>query len=119
MATDWVFSSYTLPAGDSPSRGNSGDWNDEEKLIEHEPLNADVSILTSWGFKSRNRTISGICNMATRDQMRAFHRNAVVDTLTDPEGRSIEARIVAANFQTLIPTGRYRYTIEFKERAPA
>ena len=116
MATDWVFSTLTLPAGDSPTRGNSGDWNDEEKLIEHDPLNADVTILTSWGFRSRTRSISGICNLATRDSLRTFHRNKTVDTLTDPEGRSITARIVSANFQTLIPTGRYRYTIEFMER---
>ncbi len=117
MATDWVFSTYTLPAGDSPTRGNSGEWNDEEKLIEHDPLNADVTILTSWGFRSRTRSISGICSQATRDAMRTFHRNKTVDTLTDPEGRSVEARIVRANFHTLIPTGRYRYTIEFMERA--
>ncbi len=117
MATDWVFSTYTLPAGDSPTRGNSGEWNDEEKLIEHDPLNADVTILTSWGFRSRTRIISGICNQTTRDAMRSFHRNKTVDTLTDPEGRGVEARITAATFQTIIPTGRYRYTIEFKERA--
>ncbi len=117
MAIGWTFSTYTFPAGDSPTRGQSGDWNDEEKLIEHDPLNADVTILTSWGFRSRNRTISGVCSMATRDAMRTFHRNKTVDTLTDPEGRTVEARIIRANFQTLIPTGRYRYTIEFKERA--
>ena len=117
MAQNWVFSTYTFPAGDSPGRGQSDDWNDEEKLIEHDPLNADVTILTSWGFRSRTRTISGICNQTTRDAMRSFHRNKTVDTLTDPEGRSITARIVNTSFVTIIPTGRYRYTIEFKERA--
>ncbi len=116
MAQNWVFSTYTFPTADSPGRGQSDEWNDEEKLIEHEPLNADVTVLTSWGFKSRRRTISGICGQATRDQMRTFHRNATVDALTDPEGRSITARIVRAEFSTIIPTGRYRYTIEFKER---
>ena len=116
MAQNWVFSTYTFPVADSPGRGQSGDWNDEEKLIEHEPLNADVTVLTSWGFKSRDRAISGICGQATRDQMRAFHRNRTVDTLTDPEGRSVTARIVDTSFATIIPTGRYRYTITFKER---
>lgn len=116
MAQNWVFSTYTFPTADSPSRGQSGDWNDEEKLIEHDPLNADVTTLTSWGFKSRNRAISGVCGLTTRDQMRAFHRASTVATLTDPEGRSITARIVRTNFKTIIPTGRYRYTIEFLER---
>lgn len=116
MAQNWVFSTYTFPTADSPGRGQSDEWNDEEKLIEHEPLNADVTILTSWGFKSRRRAISGICGQTTRDQMRTFHRNATVDTLTDPEGRSLTARIVSAEFSTIIPTGRYRYTITFMER---
>ncbi len=117
MAIGWTFSTYPFPTADSPTRGQSGDWNDEEKLIEHDPLNADVTILASWGFRSRTRSISGICGQATRDAMRTFHRNRTVGTLTDPEGRTVEARIVSAGFNTLIPTGRYRYTIEFKERA--
>ncbi len=117
MAVGWTFSTYPFPTADSPARGQSGEWNDTEKLIEHEPLNADVTILASWGFKSRTRSISGICGQATRDAMRTFHRNRTVGTLTDPEGRTVEARIVGAQFNTLIPTGRYRYTIEFKERA--
>ncbi len=117
MAIVWAFSTYTFPTADSPGRGQSGEWNDTEKLIEQEPLNADVTILASWGFRSRTRSISGICGQATRDAMRTFHRNGTRGTLTDPEGRTVEARIVAANFNTLIPTGRYRYTIEFKERA--
>ncbi len=117
MAIGWTFSTYPLPTADSPARGQSGEWNDEEKLIEHEPLNADVTILASWGFRSRSRTISGICGQATRDAMRAFHRNRTVADLTDPEGRTVQARITKTGFNTLIPTGRYRYTIEFKERA--
>ena len=117
MAVNWVFSTYTFPTADSPLRGQSGEWNDDEKLIEHDPLNADVTILTSWGFRSRTRSINGICGQATRDAMRAFYRNGTVDTLTDPEGRTVQARIVKTQFNTLIPTGRYKYTIEFKERS--
>ncbi len=116
MAQNWVFSTYTFPTADSPVRGQSGDWNDEEKLVQHDPLNADVTVLTSWGFKSRRRTIRGICQLATRDQMRTFHRAGTVATLTDPEGRAFNARIISAEFQTIIPTGRYNYTIEFMER---
>ncbi len=117
MATDWVFSTYTHPTADSPGRGQSGEWNDEEKLIEHDPLMADVTVLASWGFRSRSRTISGICSQATRDAMRTFHRNRTIGTLTDPEGRTVEARITSAGFHTIIPTGKYRYVIEFMERA--
>ena len=117
MEIGWTFSTYTFPTADSPARGLSGEWNDEEKLIEHAPLNADVTILASWGFRSRSRSINGICGSATRDAMRTFHRDGTVGTLTDPEGRTIQARIVKTQFNTLIPTGRYRYTIEFKERS--
>lgn len=117
MAIGWTFATYTFPAADSPARGQSGDWNDEEKLIEHDPLNADVTILASWGFRSRTRSINGVCGPTTRDAMRTFQRNGTVGTLIDPEGRQVEARIVSAQFNTLIPTGRYRYAIEFKERS--
>ncbi len=117
MPATWVFSTYTFPTADSPGRGQSGEWNDEEKLVEHDPLNAAVTILTGWGFRSRRRVIGGICGQTTRDQMRAFQRNATVAALTDPEGRGVTARIVRAEFQTIIPTGRYKYTIEFMERA--
>ncbi len=117
MAQNWVFSTYTFPTADSPGRGQSDEWNDEEKLVEHDPLNANVTILTSWGFRSRRRPISGVCGQMTRDQMRTFHRAGTVAALTDSEGRSITARIVRTDFQTIIPTGRYRYTIEFMERA--
>lgn len=113
----WSFSTFTFPDEDSPGRGQSGEWNDEEKLIEQEPLNANVTVLTSWGFKSRRRTISGVCQQTMRDQMRTFQRNGTVGSLIDPEGRDMTARIVSAQFSTIIPTGRYNYTIEFLERA--
>ncbi len=123
LAVNWTFSTYTFPRGDVPAKGGSGDWDDTEKLVEHDPLNANVTILTSWGFKSRRRTITGTCGELTRDQMRTFQRNATVAALVDSEARSVTCRIVSAKFTTMIPTagvvgrrGRYEYTIEFMER---
>lgn len=123
MANQWSFATWTFPYEDSPARGESGDWNDDEKLIEHDPLMADVTVLTSWGFRSRRRVITGSCGDDTRDAIRTLHRNRTTGTLTDAEGRAVEARIVRADFSTVLPTaavagkrGRYRYTIEFIER---
>lgn len=123
LAVNWTFSTYTFPRGDVPAKAGSGEWNDEEKLVEHEPLNANVTILTSWGFKSRRRTITGTCGELTRNEMRIFHRNGTTALLVDSEGRSVNCRIVSARFSTMIPTagtagrrGRYEYQIEFLER---
>lgn len=123
LAVNWTFSTYTFPRGDVPSKGGSDDWNDEEKLVEQDLLNCDTTILTSWGFKSRRRTITGTCGELTRDQMRTFHRNGIVAALSDSEGRSVTCRIVSAKFTTMIPTGgvagrrgRYEYQIEFIAR---
>lgn len=116
MAIQWSFASLTFPVADSPVRGSGGDWNFEEKLIEQEPLMADVTILTSWGMRSPRRVISGTCGQNTRDSIRTLHRNGTVGTLSDSEGRQITARIVRADFTTILPTDRYDYTIEFVER---
>lgn len=116
MPSQWSFATYTFPFADSPSRGGGDEWNEKEKLIEHDPLNASVTILTSWGFKSRRRTISGTCGAATRNQIRTFWRNATEGALVDSEDRSINARIVEAQFTTIIPNLRYNYSIEFLER---
>src|SRR3990172_10748758 len=99
----WSFDGYDIPYADSPVRGSSGDWNEEEKLIEHDPLNANLTILTSWGFKSRRRSVQGTCGQLTRDTMLTKGRNRVTATLTDGEGRSISARIIRADFTTLLP----------------
>lgn len=112
----WSFSTYTFPIEDSPTRGGGGEWNEDEKLVEHEPLNADVTILTSWGFKSRRRTITGTCGPTTRDQMRTFWRNRTEGDLLDSENRTVTARIIRAEFTSLIPNVRYTYSIEFLER---
>lgn len=124
----WSFSDFTFPFEDSPSRGGSDDWSFEEKLIEHEPLAASVTILTSWGFRSRRRTISGTCSATTRDTLQDKQINGVVGALVDSEGRSNTARIVSARFVTFLPKtgvldcegnpadGRYRYSLEFLER---
>lgn len=112
----WSFDTYEFPIADSPMRGGSDDVNVEEKLVYHELLQANVTIVTSWGFSSGRRTITGVCGQATRDQMRTFHQNGTVGTLRDGEDRSITARIIVANFVTIIPGLRYRYTLEFIQR---
>lgn len=123
VAHQWSFGSYHFPFEDSPVSGSSGDWDDEEKLIEHDPLVASITILTSWGFRSRRRTITGTCGEITRDQMRTDQRASLVADLHDVEGRTISARIISAKFTTVIPTagvagrrGRYTYTITFMAR---
>ncbi len=116
MATQWSFDTYTFPVADSPKRGGSGDWNWEEKLVEHDPLNANVTILTTWGRKSPRRVITGTCGQATRNQMRTFHQNGTVGILADSEGRQTTCRIVRAEFGTFLPSDRYDYQIEFVER---
>lgn len=104
-------------------RGSSGDWDDEEKLVQHDPLVANITILTSWGFRSRKRIITGTCGDLTRDQIRTDQRAAVVADLHDAEGRTVSARIITAQFTTVIPTasavgrrGRYTYNITFLAR---
>jgi hypothetical protein len=129
MPTQWSFAGFTFPWEDSPEKRGADDWNWEEKLIEHEPLMASVTILTSWGFRSRNRTITGSCSATTRDTMQTFQLNGTVGALVDSEGRSMNARITKAKFVTQLPKdaalldcegnpadGRYRYSIEFLER---
>lgn len=116
MAIQWSFAGYTFPVQDSPSRGGSGEWNREEKLIEQDPLMASVTILTSWGLRSARRTITGTCGQTTRDNIRTLHQNATVGTLEDGEGRQTTARIIRADFITLLPRDRYNYQIEFVER---
>lgn len=112
----WAFDTYEFPIIDSPERGGGGEWNLEEKLVEQDPLNANVTILTSWGQRSARRVITGTCGPATRNQMRSFHANTTTGTLRDSENRSRTARIVRADFDTIIPNVRYKYTIEFVER---
>ncbi len=116
MATQWSFAGYTFPIIDSPTRGGGDDWNLEEKLVEQDPLMANVTILTTWGQKSARRTISGACGQTTRDQMRTFHQNRTVGTLSDSEGREVTCRIVSANFVTVLPIDRYNFQIEFVQR---
>ena len=116
MAIQWSFAGYIFPIQDSPTRGNSGDWNVEEKLVEHDPLNANVTVLTTWGRKSARRIITGTCNATTRDQMRTFQAAGTVGTLEDAEERQFQARLIRADFTTLLPGERYTYTLEFLER---
>ncbi len=116
MANQWSFATLTFPVADSPTRGGSGDWNREEKLVEQDPLSANVTILTSWGFKSARRVVSGTCGQTTRDSLRTLHTNGTVGTLTDSEGRQVTCRIVRADFGTILPSDRYDYTIEFMAR---
>lgn len=116
MAAQWSFATYTFPYADSPARGKSGDLNLEEKLIEQDPLMANVTILTSWGFQSGRRTISGTCSQTTRDSLRSLHHSGTVGVLTDSEGRNTTCRIVRADFNTVLPIDRYDYTIEFVAR---
>lgn len=116
MAVQWSFATYTFPYADSPTRGKGGEWDLEEKLIEQDPLMASVTILTSWGFQSGRRTISGTCNQTTRDSLRSLHQNRTVGVLTDSEGRNTTCRIVRADFNTVLPIDRYEYTIEFVAR---
>ncbi len=123
-APQWSFAGYTFPYADSPKRGGSDDWNLREKLIEHDPLNANVTILTSWGFKSSVRTIQGICNAVSRDQLKSLWTSNTVGTLTDSEGRAVTAKITDAKFSTITPeavtigvgAGVYQYSITFMER---
>lgn len=116
MAVQWSFATYTFPYADSPTRGKSGEWNLEEKLIEQDPLMANVTVLSSWGFRSGRRTIVGTCNQTTRDSLRALHANLTAGDLTDSEGRATRCRIVRADFDTILPTDRYDYSIEFVQR---
>lgn len=123
VAHQWSFGGYHFPFADSPVRGSSGEWDDEEKLVEHDPLVANITILTTWGFRSRRRTITGTCGDLTRDQIRTDQRAATVASLHDAEGRSVSARIISAKFTTVIPTasavgrrGRYTYSITFLAR---
>lgn len=112
----WSFDGYEFPPEDCPAKGSSGDFNLEEKLVEHDPINADVTVLTSYGFRSRTRTISGTCGRVTRDTLRQKWQDGVVGTLIDAENRSIQARIIRATFETVQPDVLYRYTIEFMQR---
>ncbi len=114
--SQWKFATYTFPFADSPTRGKSGDWNREEKLIEQDPLMANVTILTSVGSRSARRVISGTCGQTTRDSLRTLHTNLTVGTLTDGEGRQITCRIIRADFGTILPTDRYDYAIELVQR---
>jgi hypothetical protein len=118
MATKhWSFDGYDFPYADAPSKGSSNDWNREEKLVEHDPLSANVTILTSWGLKSARRTITGICGINTRNTMKAKYEAKIVGPLIDGERRQVNARITRADFETLSPiTLRFKYTIEFMQR---
>jgi hypothetical protein len=126
--TPWSFDGYEFPIGDAPERGKSGDWNREEKLIEQDPLMADVTLLKSWGFKSRRRKITGYCEQVTRDTLWAKWIAGTVGILIDGENRQIKCRITRADFNTINPvteldansdpvsTPLYTYSIEFVER---
>lgn len=122
----WSFSGYDFPYEDSPPPGASGDWNKEEKLVLHDPLVANVTVITSWGFKSRTRTITGTCGRITRDTMNTKWGDGEVGSLVDAEGRKVTCRITSAAFVTLRPidvdlnsvpgNARYDYTISFMEQ---
>lgn len=112
----WSFAGYTFPIADSPVRGGGGEWDSDEKLIEQDPLMANVTILTSWGFKSARRTITGTCGPTTRNQIRTLRTALTVGDLTDSEDRTVTCRITRAEFNTMIPNLRYDYVIEFTQR---
>ena len=129
MPTQWSFAGYTFPWEDSPERGGADDWSYEQKIIEHEPLMANVTVTTDWGVRSRRRTIRGSCSATTRDALQAFQLNNTVGDLVDSEDRTIRAKIQKAKFVTQLvkdtalldcdgnPTGgRYKYSMEFLER---
>jgi hypothetical protein len=113
---NWSFAGYTFPIEDSPVRGGGGEWDSEEKLIEQDPLMANVTILTSWGERSARRTITGTCGKTTRDQIRTLRTARTVGVLQDSEDRTVTCRIVRATFSTILPSLRYDYQIEFMER---
>lgn len=110
---NWSFAGYEFPIEDSPVRGSGGEWNRETKDIEHDPLMADVTILTTWGVRSARRVVGGTCGQTTRDQLRALHEGLTVGDLSDSEGRVMSARLLRADFSTMLPGTRYQYTLEF------
>jgi len=124
----WSFDGFAFPVADSPSKGNADDWSYEERLIEHNPLMSNTTVLTSLGFVSRRRSIRGTCSAATRDTLQTKQLARIVGVLIDSENRSVTCRIVRARFITLLPKnsgvdceanaagGRYSYAIEFLER---
>lgn len=119
MATlQFSFGDYTFPVEDSPSRGGAGEWTLDEKLIEQDPLMASVTILTSWGFRSRRRTISGLCGEVTRDDLKLKHTNKLVGAFVDGEAVSVTCRIIKSDFITLSTseTPRFSYVVTFMER---
>lgn len=112
----WRFDGFFFPPADSPRKGASGDWNRTEKLVEHEPINAGVTIITSWGFTSGRRTIKGVCTQLTRDTLISKWESASEGALIDGENRSVNARIINTRFSTIIPGFRYEYEITFIQR---
>jgi len=113
----WSFDAYTFPIADSPTgRGGADEWNYEEKLVIHSPINSTVDILTSYGFKSPRRTITGRCSKATRDALRAKFLLRTVGYLVDGEGTSKLARAEKFSFKEIFPLKRYEYDITFIAR---
>jgi hypothetical protein len=121
-AAVWSFDGYDFPIGDSPERGKSGDWNREQKRVEQDPLMADVTLVKSWGFRSRRRRIVGYCEQVTRDTLWTKWQNGTVGVLKDGEGREVTCEIARADFNTVNPvtddtsTAMYSYVLEFLER---
>ena len=113
----WSFDAYTFPIADSPTgRGGADEWNYEEKLVTHTPINSNIDVLTSFGFKSPRRTIVGRCSKATRDAIRAKFLACTVGYLVDGEGTSKLARMEKCVFKEVFPLKRYEYEICFIAR---
>lgn len=114
MDTKWTFAGYAFPSDSLPSDG--GDWDYGEKVIEHEPLGADVTVVTSLGFKSDTRVVAGDCSRDFRDNIKSLQRNLTVGDLVDGEGRTVSARIMVSSFQGMNTNRRFKYSITFKAR---
>jgi hypothetical protein len=117
MATSFSFDGYTFPWDSQPEGwGGAGEFNYVEKTVIHTPINSNIDIITSFGFKSGRRTIVGRCCQAMRDAIRAKFLARTVGYLVDSEGTSVLARIEACEFKELFPNGRYEFSITFVKR---
>jgi hypothetical protein len=117
MASQWSFDGYVFPWDSQPEGwGGGGEWNYDEKTVVHTPINSTIDIITSFGFKSGRRTITGRGCKAFRDAIRAKFLARTVGYLVDSELTSTLARIEKCEFKELFPNGRYEYSVTFVSR---
>lgn len=116
MALLWEYNGYVFPADSQPRRGGAGEWNRKRKAVIHEPINSTIDVITNLGFNSGRRTIRGRCSQAFRDQIRTFFGALTVGDLIDADGQTQSAQILEQDFQQMLPTHRYEYSITFIAR---